>query len=440
MFDPLELAEAANDVGISNHVETKTVEENARRSLWVARGLLLLVAAIWGTNFAVCRGRVIKASNLFVRVTGSPFCRYFSSPQSVKYLENLCFHPPCNHPPSEAALARFGLAAAVSLPLLFKQRWDVTRAGLECGLWITLGYAAQALALATIDSGKCAFICSLTVVFVPVVSAIVYGKPIKPTNILAAAVALAGVGVLEGMFDLHALFEISPAAAADTAALASGAIETTSAVLFSSTVHTAAAEASGAIDSTGAVLSSTVHTAVTEASGPLSLIANALGVSQGDILALGQPIGFGTAFTRIEHYQEEFKDVPNRVLTIAAAQCVAVGAISLLWVLYDFNGSIPNFGYMLEPHRLAAIGWTGIVTTVIAIFIEGIALQTASATDASLAFATEPVWASLFGFVLLHETLGENSYVGGALILMACLIGALSDLLASSRASNTLNR
>jgi drug/metabolite transporter (DMT)-like permease len=158
-----------------------------------------------------------------------------------------------------------------------------------------------------------------------------------------------------------------------------------------------------------------------------------LGVSKGDILALGQPIGFGTAFTRIERYQEELKDVPNRILTIAAAQCVAVGIMSFFWVLYDFHGVIPNMAYMIEPHRIATIVWTGIVTTVVAIYIEGLALQKATATDASLAFSTEPVWASLFGFLLLHETIGSESYIGGSIILMACVIGAVSDLVAESK-------
>ena len=330
--------------------------------------------------------------------------------QSVKYLENLCFHPPCHHPPSEAALARFGLAAVVSIPLLLNQKWNVIRAGLECGLWISLGYFTQALALSTIDSGQCAFICSLTVVFVPVAAAVLYNKPIKPYNLLAASIALAGVGVLEGMVNINALLGIAPAIAATVPHAAVVDI-------VSSSIHTVPVVDTNVVQSAAADMTT----------GPLVSMANMLGVNKGDILALGQPIGFGTAFLRIEQYQEELKDVPNRILTIAAAQCVAVGIMALIWVLYDFHGTLPNFGYMIEPHRIAAIGWTGIVTTVVAIFIEGIALQKASATDASLAFSTEPIWASLFGFILLHETLGINSYVGGALILMACLVGAISD-------------
>jgi drug/metabolite transporter (DMT)-like permease len=82
----------------------------------------------------------------------------------------------------------------------------------------------------------------------------------------------------------------------------------------------------------------------------------------------------------------------------------------------------------MDPHRLAAIGWTGIITTVVAIYLEGIALETASATEAALLFASEPVWASLFGAWLLHESLNLNAYVGGAIILAACVMSAVSDL------------
>lgn len=363
-------ASSSSELIANNNIENA---EEEGLSLWASRGILLLVAAIWGTNFA-----------------------------SVKYLETLCFHPPCNHPASEFAFARFGLAAVISLPLLFRQRADVVWAGMECGLWITLGYVSQALALAdNISSGKCAFICSLTVVVVPVMSALIYGKPVKPLNIVAAAIALTGVGVLEGLVDVSTL--IAPAVAADGSAVVQAA-------------------------TTVASSSSTIETAqVAAASGPIQALANALGVHRGDILALGQPIGFGYTFCRIEHYQEVYKDVPNRVLTIAAAQCFAVGLTSLIWVLMDYQWQLPNMEYLLEPHRMATIAWTGVVTTVGAIFLEGIALQRATATDAAISFASEPVWASLFGLWLLHEHLSTTTYVGGAIIMAACLVGALTD-------------
>jgi len=366
--DPFSLA-TPNDKAVlltTTSLEGTEQEGDGEMSLFVARAILLLVAAIWGTNFA-----------------------------SVKYLENLCFHPPCHHPPSEFALARFGVAGLVSIPLLVKQRWDVILGGFECGLWITLGYVSQAMALATISSGKCAFICSLTVVFVPVVSAILYGRPIKRADVLAGLVAISGVAILEGLIDINNVLGAAPAVADSSEILAQ----------------------------TTAASSSTVEVAT----DPVASLAATIGIDKGSLLALGQPVGFGFAFTRIEATQEKFKDVPNRVLTIAAAQCVSVGILSLLWVLYDYDGVLPDFGYLIEWHRIATIVWTGIVTTVFAIYLEGIALQKATATDASIAFSSEPVWASMFGYLLLSENLGLNAYVGGAVIMTGCLIGALSE-------------
>jgi len=379
-FDPLSLS--TNPLAATN---------NDGVGIWTARGLLLLVAVLWGTNFA-----------------------------SVKYLETLCFHPPCHHPPSEAALARFGVAALISLPLLINQRKDVILAGIECGIWITLGYFTQALALSTVPSGKCAFICSLTVVVVPLLSAALFGKEIKSTHFYSAALALGGVGILEGLVDFKELLGITPVLAdADVSAITSAVSDTSNHLLSSS--MTTASSVTTAVSSMG--------TSSLESGGEwLSSIMTSAKSIKGDLLALGQPLGFGFAFMRIEHYVEKFKDVENRILTISAAQCVSVGFLSLLWVLYDFHGVIPNMQYMIEPHRIGAIAWTGIMTTVVAIYFEGIALQKASATEAALIFASEPVWASLFGAWLLHEKLGLNSYIGGFAILSACILGAVADL------------
>lgn len=373
-FNPLSLSSDAiastNIVATSDDV-SNTTEDSALMSIWVARGILLMVAVLWGTNFA-----------------------------AVKYLETLCFHPPCVHPPSEAALARFGLAGLVALPLLWKQNKDVIVAGFECGLFITLGYFTQAQALAYIPSGKCAFICSLTVVTVPVLSSVLGKGTVKLSNVVCAALALSGVGILEGLVQVPDLLGIGQAMAVDTIVPTTTAVE--------------------------AVTTTTMNSAAS--TGWLASAAATMGVDKGDILALGQPLGFGLSFLRIEHYVEKFKDVDNQVMTLSAAQCVSVGLLSLLWVLYDFHGVVPDMSYMVEPHRIGAIAWTGIMTTVVAIYFQGKALQVASATEAALTFASEPVWASLFGAWLLHENLNSNSYVGGAVILAACVFGVLGDL------------
>lgn len=371
-FEPGDFVSLGDGIaGVSSNAES--IDEDISISVWGGRAILLLVAMIWATNFA-----------------------------SVKYLENICFDPPCHHLPSEAALARFGVAAVASLPFLVHQKKDVIVAGLECGAWITLGYFTQAMALSTVSAGKCAFICSLTVVVVPIINAIFFGKEIKQEHIISGALAILGVGVLEGLVDFNGMTMMQPP------------VNDVSHIISDVTVV-------NVVSDDGLSISS-------DSSGWLSSLSASLGVTNGDIIALGQPFGFGISFMRIEHYVEKFKDDKNRIMTIAAAECVAVGLLSLFWVLYDFHGTIPDMSYMLEPHRLGAIAWTGIVTTVLAIYLEGFALQAVSATEAALTFSSEPVWASLFSAWLLHERLNINAYVGGAIILGACVLSALSDL------------
>lgn len=355
-MDPLEnlsrMDASSNMMAVAPPSSEREEGDASGISIWAARGILMAVAVLWGTNFG-----------------------------TVKYLEKLCFHPPCTHPPSEFALARFGVAALVASPLLVGRGKEIVFAGLECGLYIALGYFAQAAALQYIDSGKCAFICSLTVVVVPLLSFLLEGRPVRAANLASAALALVGVGVLEGVVEVpHAL-------------------EAFAATDLPSTATVAAATDVGF-----------------------------LGLGKGDLLALGQPFGFGYAFMRIEHYVEKFKEEENSVLTLSAAQCVSVGIMSLLWVLYDYHWTLPNMEYMIEPHRIGAIAWTGIMTTVVAIYLQGIALQTATATEAALIFSSEPVWAFAFGAWLLNEQLTSDSYIGGTVILAACLLGVVGDM------------
>eukprot|EP00538_Stauroneis_constricta_P004865 CAMPEP_0119549096 /NCGR_PEP_ID=MMETSP1352-20130426/2873_1 /TAXON_ID=265584 /ORGANISM="Stauroneis constricta, Strain CCMP1120" /LENGTH=476 /DNA_ID=CAMNT_0007594559 /DNA_START=181 /DNA_END=1608 /DNA_ORIENTATION=+ len=334
---------------------------------WASRGLLLTVAAMYSTNFA-----------------------------TVKYLEQYCDHPPCNHDPSEAAFCRFLVSATVCLPILFFNRHhrSLIFAGMECGLWMTMNYVCQAEALEFIPAGKCAFIGALAVVTVPIFAGIFLKKPIRPMNLVSAAIALLGVAILENVLPI--------ASSADK--------------MIPDTV-------------------ATPH-------NPHMF----LGLGKGDLLALGQPIGFGYGVMRIEHHLERHAHIPNRVLAMTAAQCVTVCILTFGWVLTDrysetgiFLTSI-DLSYMWEFHRLMALAWTGIITTVVAIILQGIALQKASATDAALIFSTEPVWGSLFAGWLLKEKLSSTTYVGGSFILAACFIGSVSDAAAAAATTTTENR
>jgi drug/metabolite transporter (DMT)-like permease len=306
----------------------------------------------------------------------------------VKYLESYCQNPPCNHDPSEAAFCRFLISACVCLPILWANRhqYQLILAGMECGFWVTVNYITQAEALEYIPASRCSFISSLSVVTIPFMAALFMGKPLRAMSVVSAMIALVGVAILENIISIGGGGQAAAAAAAVEATMPAG---------------------------------STIF-----------------GVSKGDLLALGQPLCFGYFVMRIEHYMEKFKHIPSRVLTITATQCVTVCVSMFFWVLWDCGGTLPDMTYMFEPHRLIALGWTGIISSVGAIILQAIALQKASATDAALIFSSEPIWGCLFAGWLLNEKMSKTAYIGGSFILVACVLGSVTSAGSESSSSS----
>lgn len=142
--------------------EAKTEQD----AIWKARLLLVGAAALYGTNFSL------------VKILGDTM------------------------PVSVSSALRFGLAALATMPWLLKQEEDeeaargATLAGLEVGMWNSVGYIAQAVGLATTDASKSAFICSLAVVVVPLLD-FMFGKKLQPKEIAGVVLAVVGVAVLE---------------------------------------------------------------------------------------------------------------------------------------------------------------------------------------------------------------------------------------------------
>ena len=78
-----------------------------------------------------------------------------------------------------------------------------------------------------------------------------------------------------------------------------------------------------------------------------------------------------------------------------------------------------------------AVAWTGILSTSTNFCIEITAIGRVPCAEASVILATEPLWASLFAAILFHETFGTSDYIGGILMISACLVNTLkpSDIM-----------
>ena len=344
--------------------------------VWQARILLLISAALYGTNFT------------FVKVLNE------------------------NIPVGFGTALRFALASVVTLPWLFQDsataetdsetntntgiETDISTdistgattsgevqtlngsqvasmgailGGVEVGIWNGIGYLSQAVGLETTHASTSAFICSLAVVIVPILDFLT-GKQIKARQAIGALLAVVGVAFLE----LDGL---------------------------------QAGSAAG----------------------------NGIHLSTGDMLSLVQPFAFGMGFWRMEHYMRKF---PTEAMKLTASQLSVIALTSLAFFIATSGGisGLPDLSQVVEwltnPVILGVVCWTGLVTTALTVYMETIALKTLSAAETTMLLSAEPIFGGACAAVVLGEQFGIGGFIGAAMVLGGCIasninMGGASD-------------
>jgi drug/metabolite transporter (DMT)-like permease len=147
-------------------------------------------------------------------------------------------------------------------------------------------------------------------------------------------------------------------------------------------------------------------------------------LSSGDIASLLQPFAFGMGFWKMEQLMRAH---PGEASRSTAAQLLAIFCAS---AAYCVGGhTVPDMDQVVkwvsDPMILAALVWTGAVTTALTVYMETLALKTLSAADTTLIFSTEPLWGAAFAAVVMGEQFGNAAIAGGALIVTGCLVSNL---------------
>mmetsp|Transcript_25053 Transcript_25053/g.37913 ORF Transcript_25053/g.37913 Transcript_25053/m.37913 type:complete len:494 (+) Transcript_25053:68-1549(+) len=320
--------------------------------VWKARMLLLLSAALYGTNFSV-----------------------------VKQLDEII-------PVGVSSTLRFGLAAFAMLPLLiaplseeFKNnvkntasktttyaflepsRLSVGLAGMEIGLWNSIGYISQAIGLRTTAASTSAFICSMAVVTVPMLDYI-FGRPLLRRQIVGAALAAFGVYALEMGQD------VSSFTSDDMASLVQP-------IMFGLGFWRMEA-----------AMEKFPTEAARLASGQLFMVF---------LVSLSYLVCWSPAGDDLM-----IQDACNVIPTM---------------------GDIA--AWLSDPSILGMLIWTGLITTAFTIYMETLALKTLSAAETTLIFSTEPLFGAAFAAVVANECLSEGGYIGSALIIGGCVISGI---------------
>ena len=128
--------------------------------------------------------------------------------------------------------------------------------------------------------------------------------------------------------------------------------------------------------------------------------------------------------------QKMMRKEPEMALSITAVQCGVCALSCAFWVLADGVdlGEVNLFKLFSEEGMrttAAAVVFTGAVTTAMNRYVETTALGRMKSSEASVILATEPIWAAVFGSLWVSETFGLEDWVGGGLIVLACLANTL---------------
>jgi drug/metabolite transporter (DMT)-like permease len=144
-------------------------------------------------------------------------------------------------------------------------------------------------------------------------------------------------------------------------------------------------------------------------------VAEQLDINLGDILTLGCAIAFAFQILLISHFTRAINYIP-----ILVAQIGTVALLSGIGMTITEGVTLPRTALSWE-----AILITGVLATAFAFWAQTRYQPESSATRTAIIFATEPVFAAAFGFLLLNERLAELQLIGAALIVVAVFVSQI---------------
>lgn len=138
-----------------------------------------------------------------------------------------------------------------------------------------------------------------------------------------------------------------------------------------------------------------------------------LNISTGEWILLASALAAALHIVSVSRYAREIDPVRLTFIQICAVAVYSLIAMPLTNAQLDINAE-----------AWVKIAVMAVLVTAVAFFIMSKAQTVLSSTQATLIYALEPVWAALFGY-LAGERLALTGWLGGALILVALLVGSI---------------
>jgi len=138
-------------------------------------------------------------------------------------------------------------------------------------------------------------------------------------------------------------------------------------------------------------------------------------IEYGDLLVLAGAISFALHITAIGGYAPRMDALALATIQIAVAAVIAVPAALLVEAPAWPIGNAVWF----------AAAFTGVLATCVALGVQTVAQVFTTPTHTALIFATEPVFAALFGVLLAGEWLSDRAWLGCGLIVAGMVVAEL---------------
>jgi len=353
---------------------------------------------------------------------------------------------------------RFVIAALVLSPWIRKLDKEILGVALETGGWLTIGYVAQAVCLQTSSAGAAAFLASLTTVVCPVIERLT-GKRLDKKAWTAMVLAVMGafalefgggempksndlIGLLQPILFGIYLFKTEkaldkfpdqglPITAVQTAVCAAGSVGwwgfwQTHGVSPASTTEILA-QAAPAMDAASAIMRPAIDLlAQTQSSDDAALILSAIKNAPSAVPTMvdhaqSAPIVMSDEVMRtVDAMMQPVAEATNSIEAVSGT--VADGVMeSKIEIPDGVSNALWQAKVWAYAPKVFALAWLGVLSSAAVLAVESIAVGKLSSSETAVVFSTEPLWAAAVGAVCVGEHIGTNTFVGGALVVAACI-------------------
>jgi drug/metabolite transporter (DMT)-like permease len=149
--------------------------------------------------------------------------------------------------------------------------------------------------------------------------------------------------------------------------------------------------------------------------GVLSWEGGAIGV--GDLWVFGCAVSYAVYILLMEKISPRH---PPLALTIY--QLMAISVLGLVWAAPELAGQAGAI-----RQNWGAIVYLGIMTTAVTTWTQAIAQRHVTATETAIVYSLEPVFATVFSYWWLGESLGVRGLLGGAMVLVAMVLSQIKS-------------